>query len=238
MEHPMNIIRPLQRIDKLLANLGYCSRREAAAYIEKHSLTIDGKRVGDGACKVNPHNVLIDMVALDYPDGLLLLLNKPAGYVCSHDASEGPLVYDLLPIQWMRRNPVPATVGRLDKDTTGVIVITDITTINHAWSSSRKSIEKVYRVVVDKLLSPDVPALFADGMLLAGEEKPCLPAAVRIYGDYCAEVTLREGRYHQIKRMFQKCGYTVTKLHRSRFGPYDDEGVAEGAYIHVPLPAR
>jgi 16S rRNA pseudouridine516 synthase len=233
-EFSMDNVRPVQRIDKLLANLGYCSRREAAEYIRKHDVTVEGRRILDGSGKADPHKVLIDNTLLDHPDGLLLLCNKPAGFICSHDASEGRLIYELLPKQWMHRNPVPTTIGRLDKDTTGVILITDLPMINHALSSPRKKIDKIYEVALDKSLSPDLITLFSSGLILTGEAMPCLPATLRIQSEFCAEVTLHEGRYHQIKRMFQQCGYTVIKLHRSRFGPYDD-GIAEGTYIHLPI---
>jgi 16S rRNA pseudouridine516 synthase len=228
----------MDRIDKILANLGYCTRRQVTDFLKTHQVSVDGKRAKDGSVKAHPCAVLLDGSALDHPDGIFILLNKPAGYVCSHDPAEGKRVYDLLPAQWMNRNPVPSTIGRLDKDTTGIVLITDNTYVNHRLSSPRSSIEKVYRVTLDKHISPECIYLFSSGtMLLPGETKPCLPAALRITGDFSAEVTLTEGRYHQVKRMFQQSGYTVVALHRSKFGAYSADDIAEGTFLELDLNA-
>ena len=224
----------MERIDKVLANLGYCARRGVGDFLREHRVTAYGSRIKNGAEKADLHAIMVEGEPLDHPDGIFILLNKPAGYVCSHDPAEGKLVYDLLPCRWMRRNPVPSTIGRLDKDTTGVILITDRTEINHRLSSPKHGIEKVYTVTLDKPPFADCTALFASGtMLLAGETKPCLPAALRMTGAVSAEVTLREGRYHQVKRMFQQCGSFVVTLHRARFGIYSVDGVREGGFVEL-----
>jgi 16S rRNA pseudouridine516 synthase len=226
----------MERIDKILANLGYCPRRQATDFLQTHQIIVGGKRMKDGALKVDPRDMLVDGSTLDHPEGIFVILNKPAGYVCSHDPAEGKLVYDLLPLQWMRRNPLPSTIGRLDKDTTGAILITDRTLINHRLSSPRSFIDKVYQATLDKPLSKECIGLFSSGtMLLQGEVKPCLPASLKITGGLTAEVTLQEGRYHQVKRMFLQCGYTVVALHRSKFGAYSAQGVAEGAFVELDL---
>jgi 16S rRNA pseudouridine516 synthase len=226
----------VERIDKILANLGYCGRRQATDFICSQHVTSDGKLIRDSALKVDPHGILIDGSALDHPDGIFVLLNKPTGYVCSHDRTEGALVYELLPARWIKRNPVPSTIGRLDKDTTGVILITDRTKLIHRLSSPHSSIDKVYQVTLDKTVSPDCAELFSSGsMLLPGESKPCLPAALKKTGELTAEVTLHEGRYHQIKRMFRQCGYTVVALHRSKFGTYSADGVEEGKFVELNI---
>jgi len=224
-----------QRIDRLLASLGYCSRRSAVEFLGEHRVTIGGERIRDGSIKASPDDIAVDGTLLDNPDGLLILLNKPAGYVCSHDASEGRLVYELIEPQWMRRNPAPSTVGRLDKETTGAILITDITGINHAFTSPRRAIDKVYRVVVDRPLSAEVASQFASGtMVLSGETRPCRAATLDIIDDFRAEITLHEGKYHQVRRMFGYCGYRVEKLHRLRFGPYSVDDIPEGKYVLLP----
>lgn len=227
--------RSPQRIDRLLTALGYCSRRAATRFLGEHRVTLGGEPVRDGSIKAFSDDVAVDGSPLDNPHGLLILLNKPAGYVCSHDASEGRLVYELIEPQWMRRNPVPSTIGRLDKETTGAILITDIPGINHELTSPRRAVDKVYRVAVDRPLSVDVASLFASGtMVLSGEVAPCLAATLDIIDDRCAEVTLHEGKYHQVKRMFGHCGYRVEKLHRLRFGPYSVDDIPEGEYVLLP----
>ena len=115
----------MRRLDQLLANLGYCSRREARDWIRGGRVTVKGKPVKDFGAKADPADVHIDDEPPDHPDGLLLLLHKPLGLVCSHDEREGPNVYSLLPPRWRQRNPVVTSVGRLDKDTSGLLLLTD-----------------------------------------------------------------------------------------------------------------
>jgi len=224
----------VDRIDKILANLGYCSRSEACAFLRNVRVTAALRRITNPSEKVDINSVGIDGEPLDHPHGVIVILNKPAGVVCSHDGSEGKRIYDLLPSRWMRRNPKPSSVGRLDKDTTGVLLVTDLTKVNHALSSSRRGIEKVYRATLDKPVSPDLAVAFASGtVLLKGEKTPCLPAQLRITGEYSAEITLTEGRYHQVKRMFLHFGYAVLQLHRSRFGTYTVDEIPEGTFIET-----
>lgn len=229
----------MHRVDKILSNLGYCSRRQAEDFLHSHIITCNNVRIKNGSQKADPHLLLIDGQKTDHPDGLFILLNKPAGYVCSHDPSEGPLVYDLLPKQWMKRNPVLSSIGRLDKDTTGVLLITDNTALNHQLSSPKRKIDKVYQVTVDKELNEELKELFSSGKLcLPGDQKPCLPADLQIKDQFNATVTIHEGRYHQIKRMFSACGFKVTSLHRSHFGIYSLDNLKEGEYKTLPLPCQ
>jgi 16S rRNA pseudouridine516 synthase len=229
----------MDRVDKILSNLGYSSRKQADNFLRSHIVTCNNVRITHGSQKADPHLLLIDGQKTDHPDGLFVLLNKPAGYVCSHDPSEGNLVYDLLPKQWMKRNPVPSTIGRLDKDTTGVLLITDNTALNHQLSSPKRKIDKVYEVTVNKELTEEIRIIFNSGkLLLPGDQKPCLPADLQIKDTFNATVTIHEGRYHQIKRMFSSCGYKVTSLHRSRFGIYSLDNLKEKEYKILPLPTQ
>ncbi len=229
----------MNRVDKILSNLGYCSRRQADNFLLSHIVTYNNLRIKCGSQKADPQLLLIDGQKTDHPDGLLILLNKPAGYVCSHDPSEGNLVYNLLPKQWMKRNPIPSTIGRLDKDTTGVLLITDNTALNHQLSSPKRKIDKVYEVMVDKELTEELRQIFSsDKFCLPGDQKPCLPANLQIRDLFKATVTIHEGRYHQIKRMFSTCGYKVTSLHRSRFGIYSLNNLMEGEYKLLPFPSQ
>lgn len=229
---------PLRRLDQLLASLGYCSRREAREFLKRHEVLVDGQRVRNGALKVSAPNVRLDGEPLDHAEGLLLCMNKPAGYVCSHDAGEGPSVYDLLPARWLQRNPRPEAVGRLDKDTTGVLLFTDQHTLNHRWTSPRSRVEKVYRATVDRPLKSALIPEFASGELqLDGEGRPCRPATLELIDAHTAQLTLVEGKYHQVKRMFAHFGYTVTALHRERFGPYTTLWMPPGKWEDLQLPA-
>lgn len=226
----------LKRIDKALADGGYCSRKEAFQLARQGRITVNGIVVKDSSTKVQPADIELDGERLDHPDGILVMLNKPLGYVCSHDRSEGPRVFDLLPEQWMSRNPRPVAVGRLDKDTTGLLLITDLTRLVHDMTSPRRHVEKIYEVTVDRPLDSALIELFQSGeLLLDDDEKPCLPAQLTILDETFCTLVLHEGRYHQVRRMFASQGYTVTRLHRTTFGPYRLEGLAEGEYRDVPI---
>ena len=223
-------MKPL-RLDALLSRYGYCSRSEARAWLKAGRVTINGKALVSHSDKALPGAVLIDGEPVEFPDGLLVVLNKPADYVCSHDPGEGPSVYDLLPPRWLQRNPVVTTIGRLDKDATGVLLITDDGDLVHRWTSPKHKVAKLYEVTVDADLPPGLDALFAAGTLtLEGEDKPCLPAKLEVLSAREARLELTEGRYHQVKRMFASQGCTVTRLHRSRFGDITLDGLAPGEW--------
>jgi 16S rRNA pseudouridine516 synthase len=165
------------------------------------------------------------------------MLHKPAGYACSHDQGESPIVYDLVPERWMTRNPVPTTVGRLDRDTTGLLLVTDDLPLVHRMTTPKHGVDKTYQVTLDGPLHEEFIPLFASGaMILDGETKPCRPARLIIVDTNHAELTLHEGKFHQVKRMFEKVGLGVTALHRSRFGPYGLGDLAPGRWIDVPHP--
>ena len=211
----------MRRLDQLLANLGYCSRREARDYLKKNSVTVRGAPVRDPSSKARAADVLINGEPLDHPDGLLLVLNKPLGLVCSHDEREGPRVYDLLPERWRARNPQVTSIGRLDKDNAGLILLTDQTELVHKYTSPKHKVPKLYRATTDRDLCPDLIPLFAAGTLvLDGEDAPCAPADLRLdpASPRTADLILTEGKYHQVRRMFAATGATVLTLHRVRFG--------------------
>jgi 16S rRNA pseudouridine516 synthase len=226
----------MRRLDQLLANLGYCSRREAREWVRAGRVTVRGEAAEDFGQKVAPVDVRVDGELLDHPEGLLLLLHKPLGLVCSHEAREGPSVYSLLPERWQRRNPVVTSVGRLDKDTSGLLLLTDQSPLVHRLTSPKHKVPKVYRAVVDRDLSAEIGPLFASGtLLLPGETEPCAPAELKIVGPREATLTLTEGRYHQVRRMFAAAGATVLTLHRERFGELDLGSLAPGAWQELPL---
>ena len=226
----------MRRVDQLLANLGYCSRRESRAWVADGRVTVAGVPADDFGQKADPADVRVDNEPLDHPGGLLLLLHKPVGLVCSHDGREGPDVYSLIPERWRRRNPVVTSIGRLDKETSGLLLLTDQSPLVHRLTSPRHKVPKVYRATVDHDLAPDLVAQFASGtLLLDGEDAPCAPAGLKLLGPREAEVTLTEGRYHQVRRMFAATGATVLTLHRERFGPLDLGDLPAGAWRELPL---
>src|ERR1700712_717855 len=160
----------MRRLDQLLANLGYCSRREARGWIQQGHVTVRGKAVDDFGLKVSDADVLIDGEPLDHPAGVLLLLHKPVGLVCSHEDREGPNVYGLISERWRRRNPPITSVARLDKDTSGLLLLTDQSELVHRLTSPKYKVPKVYRATVSRDLSPDLIQLFASGSLMLSDE--------------------------------------------------------------------
>ncbi len=226
----------MRRLDQLLANLGYCSRSEARAWIADGRVTVDGEPAEDFGQKARPAQVRIDGEPPDHPEGLLLLLHKPLGLVCSHEAREGPNVYSLLPERWRRRNPTVTSIGRLDKDTSGLLLLTDQSPLVHRLTSPKHKVPKRYRATVDRDLPADLVPLFASGtLLLDGEKDPCAPAELRLVGPREAELTLTEGRYHQVRRMFAAAGATVLTLHRERFGSLALGDLTAGQWRELPL---
>jgi len=232
----LRILPGMRRLDQLLANLGYCSRREARVWLAAGRVTVRGQPADDPGARVAAGDVRVDGEPLDHPDGLLLLLHKPLGVVCSHDAREGPSVYALLPERWRQRNPTVTSVGRLDKDTSGLLLLTDQSALVHRLTSPKNKVPKVYRATVDRELGPELVPLFASGTLqLAGEPNPCAPAELKLLGPREAELTLIEGRYHQVRRMFSAVGVTVLALHRVRFGSLALGELAPGTWRELPL---
>lgn len=226
----------LRRLDQLLSSLGYCSRSEARDWVRSGAVLVGGEEADDVGMRVKAADVLVDGEPLDHPDGLLLLLNKPLGLVCSHDEREGPNVYSLLPERWRRRNPQVTSIGRLDKETSGLILLTDLSPLVHKLTSPKHKVPKLYRATVDADLTPDLIAIFAAGtLLLDGEKEPCAPATLHIVSPREAELTLTEGRYHQVRRMFAACGRTVLTLHRARFGELELGDLPQGAWRALPV---
>ena len=214
---------PSLRLDRLLSNLGYGSRREVQQLIWAGLVTLDGDVVDDSDEKiaVTPDlsaRMTVDGEALDPPPGMALMMNKPLGVTCSHKEL-GPLIYALLPERWRRREPAISTVGRLDKDTSGLLLMTDDGALLHKIIAPRSNVSKRYDVTLDRPLRGDEVKLFASGeMMLEGEDKPLLPAQMEVVSDKRAYVTISEGRYHQVRRMFAAVGNHVTALRRDRVG--------------------
>ena len=224
-----------RRLDQLLSSLGYCSRREAGALVKTGRVRVSGQPAARADQRVLASDVTVDDEALEAPEGLLALLHKPRGYVCTHADGEGPAIYELLPARWLRRNPAVTSIGRLDKDTSGLLLITDLGALVQRLTSPRSEIEKVYEVTVDRDLEPPLIPAFASGtLLLRGEDKPCLPARLEITGPRHARLTITEGRYHQVRRMFASQGWHVETLHRTRFGQHQLGSLAEGQFVLVP----
>lgn len=216
-------MNPLRlRADQLLSRYGYCSRSEARAWLRRGRLTHRGEAILDPAQRLDVHHSAVDGQPVEFPDGLLVMFHKPAGFTCSHEERDGPTIYEQLPLQWSARNPPVTSVGRLDKDATGLLLLTDQGEWVHQLTSPRHKVPKLYEVEVAADLPPGLTELFASGTLhLDGEPKPCQPAQLELLGPRHARLELTEGRYHQVKRMFGSQGCPVIRLHRKRIGALD-----------------
>lgn len=206
----------MERLDKVIASQGQYSRKEVKSLIARRRVTVDGVTATAPEQKVDADQstICIDGTPLRVKRQLYLLLNKPRGYVSSTDDSDGVSVLELVPRELFRQGLFPA--GRLDKDTTGMMVITDDGQMAHRILAPKKHVKKRYLVTIDIPPTETMRTRFAEGInLVEGLTKP---AVLEIVGEHQALVTLTEGRYHQIKRMFSACGATVTALHRVSMG--------------------
>src|SRR5690606_8576695 len=218
------------KLVKHLANLGYGSRKEVAWMFREGRVTDANGEVLYQDDPLDHDNVRVDGQPLDPPPGLVLMLHKPAGYTCS-TKDPGRIVYDLLPPRFRLRNPVLSTVGRLDRDTTGLLLMTDDGQLLHRIVSPKSKLAKVYEAGLAEDLRGDEAQLFASGTLvLEGEVTPLLPARLEGLGPRRARLVMHEGRYHQVRRMFAAAGNRVLALHRPQVGGLELGGLPEGQW--------
>jgi len=214
---------PTSRVDKLLGSLGYGSRQEVARLGKAGGIELDGVEITDVSKRiaVTPdltERMQVDGRPLDPPQGIVILLNKPLGMTCSHK-EDGPLVYEVLPSRWRRRDPAISTIGRLDKDTSGLLLMTDDGDLLHRVISPKKHVAKVYRANLARPLNGSEAALFASGeLMLEGDDRPLKPAVLDVLSPTEARLSVTEGRYHMVRRMFAAVGNHVEALHRERLG--------------------
>jgi 16S rRNA pseudouridine516 synthase len=220
-----------KRLDQLLGSLGYGSRNDVKKLVYSGAVTINGVRARRPDEKAEPSEVRFKGEVLDPLCGMVILMNKPVGVVCSHDDTEGKLVYSLLPQRWQQRSPKLSTVGRLDKDTSGLLLITDDGALIHALTSPKKKVSKLYEVELAEPINAEDKELFASGtLMLKGEKSPCLPARLDVLDETHTCIEIMEGRYHQVRRMFAAAGNKVVSLHRSRLGMLELGNMQPGEY--------
>ena len=218
------------KLVKHIANLGYGSRKQVQWLFREGRVTdADGEVLyADDAVPLEA--VRIDGEPLDPPPGLLLMLNKPVGHTCSMK-DPGRIVFDLLPPRFRERNPALSTVGRLDRDTSGVLLFTDDGQLLHRIIAPKSKLPKVYLATLADDLRGNEAALFASGTLMLDNEKtPLLPAELEPLDARRARLVLHEGRYHQVRRMFAAIGHHVQALHRERIGGLTLGDLPEGQW--------
>ena len=227
------------RLDKLLSSLGYGSRKSISAMARKGFIVLDRSSMHDSSHKVNITSdvrgrLKVKGEKLDPMPGMVLMMNKPLGVTCSHK-EVGKLVYDFLPDRWRRRTPALSTVGRLDKETSGLLLITDDGALLHKIISPKNHVKKVYLVDVANPLTKDAVDIFASGaLMLRGDIKPLASAELKIIDPKRALITITEGRYHQVRRMFAAIGNRVVRLHRTQLGGLKlPDTLDQGSWKHL-----
>jgi len=219
-----------ERLDKLIASTGRWSRREVKTLVREGRVLVDGRIAGSAEEKYDAESCRI---AVNGEELLLrrhtyVMLHKPAGVLSATEDGRGRTVLDLLTPELRKIGVFP--VGRLDKDTEGLLLLTDDGELAHALLSPKKHVDKVYYARVSGRLAPEDCAAFEAGMTL-GDGLECLPAGLELLSPQEALVTLREGKFHQVKRMLAACGKPVTYLKRLSMGPLRlDEALAPGAF--------
>jgi 16S rRNA pseudouridine516 synthase len=218
------------KLVKHLANLGYGSRKDVQWMFREGRITDAAGEVLYADDPFDHDNVRVDGEPLDLAPGLLLMLHKPAGYTCA-SRDPGRIVHDLLPPRFRRRNPVVSTVGRLDRETSGLLLLTDDGQLLHRIISPKSKLPKAYLATLANDLGGDEAVTFASGtLMLDNESTPLLPAELEVLDARRARLTLHEGRYHQVRRMFAAVGNHVDALHRERIGGLTLDGLPAGEW--------
>lgn len=208
----------MERLDKVISNqIGY-SRKEVKDLVKRKRITINGEVAlkSDVKVDVSVDKILVDGKEISFKKFVYLMLNKPKGYVSATEDKNMPTVLELVPDEYLHRDLFPA--GRLDRDTTGLMLITDDGEFAHNILSPKKHVKKTYNVTIDIPMTEDMVTGFKSGVNLIDGE--CKEAELTITGEYTGVVILTEGRYHQIKRMFGCFGAKVVELERIGMGEF------------------
>ncbi|OAA91486.1 pseudouridine synthase [Clostridium ljungdahlii] len=224
----------MDRIDKILANLGFGTRKEIKAVVKNGEVKIDGTVIKDSSMKIDPDKSTIEVGGnvVEYKKNIYLLMNKPQGVVSATFDNYDETVIDILEPEYQAFKPFP--VGRLDKDTEGLLLITNDGELNHRMISPKNHVDKVYYAEIDKYLDERDVNRFKKGIQLKDGYK-CLPGKLHIIESNedgaKVEVTIQEGKFHQVKRMFNALGKNVVYLKRIKFGPIElDKDLNLGQY--------
>lgn len=218
------------RLDKFIAENTGLPRSQAAKVLKSGEVTVNGKIEKSGAVKISQEDeICYQGELLEWvEEGQYFMLYKPQGYICSNDDGEYPTVFQFFDYPLMTKLH---TAGRLDVDTTGLVLLTDDGKWSHRITSPKHHCEKTYLVTLADPVEDFYAEKLAEGILLRGEKEPTLPAKLEILDDYNVNLTISEGRYHQVKRMFAALGNKVEALHRWRIGDVIlDETLAEGEF--------
>ncbi|WP_097028053.1 pseudouridine synthase [Clostridium peptidivorans] len=224
----------MERLDKILANLGFGSRKEVKSLVKNGRVEVDGEIVKDSSMSIDPEKSIVKVNGeeLLYRKYIYIMMNKPDGVISATFDNRDETVIDLLDIDYQVFKPFP--VGRLDKDTVGLLLITNDGELNHKLISPKWHVDKVYYAEIDKEVNEGDIEAFKKGIILDDDYK-CLPAKLEIVDanedGSKVYITIQEGKFHQVKRMFQARGKEVVYLKRVKFGNLSlDTELMEGEY--------
>lgn len=217
------------RLDKYIASCTGMTRKDVKKALKKSPAFVAGEKVSAPETQVDIKTKVVFMGEhLHYSEFTYILMNKAAGYVCTNRAGRNPTVFSLLGDDVKAKELF--TVGRLDKDTTGLLLITNDGDFSHRMIHAKKHVDKTYYLTVDTPIPVEAVEKFKIGVDI-GDDEPTKPATLEILTETSANLTISEGRFHQVKRMMEAVGCTVTSLKRLSVGPFTlDESLAEGEY--------
>ena len=231
---------PRLTLDRILQSQGFGTRKGCRALIRAGAVAIAGETVfvHDAALETKGLSFSVHGEAWIFHQHLYLALNKPPDFECSRRPSHHPSVLSLLPEQFSWRETQP--VGRLDHDTTGLLLLSDDGSFIHAQTSPRRQMAKTYVAQTHDLVTPQLVAQLLGGVQLVDEPAPIAVQVCRRIDDRTLEIVLHQGKYHQVKRMLAAAGNQCVSLHRSAIGLLllDSLGLREGEWCHLPATQR
>lgn len=225
-------------LDKLLQSQGFGSRKLCRQFVLDERVMVNGVMCSDPLEEFTTDNLVLTVDGVDwrYREHVYLALNKPAGYECSHQPQHHPSVFSLIPPQLVQRGV--QCVGRLDQDTTGLLLLSDDGQFIHSLSAPKRKVSKIYRITTRHAVTPEQIAALLSGVLLHDEPAPIAALACTHIDAHVLDMTIAEGKYHQVKRMIAAAGNRVEHLHRTAVGQYClDPELGAGKWMWLEAPA-
>ncbi len=219
------------RLDRFLSMNGFASRSGSKKIINQQRVKVNGVITTVNDMQISGNDIItVDDIEVENIPYITLILNKPEGYMCSMIDEKYPSVMHLIPENYQKRVRM---VGRLDADTTGLLILTDNGVLNSRLANPKYAVEKTYEVTVNHVLKEDLIEIFKAGNIDLGRDEFSSSAKLVIHDDYHASLTIHEGKYHEVKRLFKRFDYEVINLKRVKFGPLELGDIPLGEYRRI-----
>ena len=219
------------RLDRFLSMNGFASRSGSKKIINQQRVKVNGVITTVNDMQISGNDIItVDDIEVENIPYITLILNKPEGYMCSMIDEKYPSVMHLIPENYQKRVRM---VGRLDADTTGLLILTDNGVLNSRLANPKYAVEKTYEVTVNHILKEDLIEIFKAGNIDLGRDEFSSSAKLVIHDDYHASLTIHEGKYHEVKRLFKRFDYEVINLKRVKFGPLELGDIPLGEYRRI-----